>query len=542
MLTRQVAFPSTLAHEVGHYLGMTHDTNQYPYGSSLMSPSTVMVPFGFSEHSLLQQRSHSGIGMSGGSCFAFEKDHEDTDGDGVSDTVEKEYGSNYLDPASAPVLSANTMYGSWNGFKNQVAIGEAVTTSSLYTGVNMEMFDLNGTSLLSRNFMGRGHGQSDIIFNEHLPQFTDSYGIVKVSSSAPVTGRSNIYAHTGVFNAFDFISTHPLFLPVRSNFPVVVPYNFYVPNGFPQGSQVFNWLTVINLTHQNEKFIIHEGGLESGSSKVIEVPAMGRRDILPGDGGSGFVIVKPESKKHEVLYHAFISRYYQRPDGALSGSVHVDGRVPGGEKKFVFYDSDIAVRTGLSSSQIWAEISNVSPVPVSATVEVFSSISRVSRTEVAVPAGGSVHVPLPDNAAHLVSISSASAGSLGVSAFRYNGGSLYSSVEQLPVTEALMGEFSGSWNTFLNTGSKLVLGNPSGEGAVLSCLLSHNSNEIHASKEVGKAYIQGISMKELFPAFPVDAYAPVRCTLTSNDGKYLRSLMKMTRLVDGKHVNNHLFR
>jgi len=67
--TAELSLSATLAHELGHIVGMSHDPTYYPSGPSLMYPSFVINPGGFSAFSTEQFRSHAGAGQLGGLCF-----------------------------------------------------------------------------------------------------------------------------------------------------------------------------------------------------------------------------------------------------------------------------------------------------------------------------------------------------------------------------------------------------------------------------------------------------------------------------------------
>lgn len=66
----RASLAATLAHEVGHYLGMYHDTTLYSEGPSMMWPNFLSNPTGFSQASLGQYLSRAGMGYPGGNCFS----------------------------------------------------------------------------------------------------------------------------------------------------------------------------------------------------------------------------------------------------------------------------------------------------------------------------------------------------------------------------------------------------------------------------------------------------------------------------------------
>lgn len=65
----QLSLPSTLAHELGHFLGMSHDSTLYSDGPSLMWPYDVPLTSGFSDLSVAEYESHAAVGLPGGACL-----------------------------------------------------------------------------------------------------------------------------------------------------------------------------------------------------------------------------------------------------------------------------------------------------------------------------------------------------------------------------------------------------------------------------------------------------------------------------------------
>lgn len=65
----ELSLAATLAHELGHVLGMSHDHTIYSEGPSLMYPMFTMSATGFSPFSVSQFLNHAGVGQPGGICL-----------------------------------------------------------------------------------------------------------------------------------------------------------------------------------------------------------------------------------------------------------------------------------------------------------------------------------------------------------------------------------------------------------------------------------------------------------------------------------------
>lgn len=548
-LTNKIIFPSTIAHEVGHFLGMNHDDGSYDHGTSLMASRMSLLPFGYSDTSIVEQRNHSAEGSPGGACFRYDQSIIDTDGDGVSDAKEISVGTNPFDAGSRPELPESRLYTSWNGFKNQVSIGELVSASTLYSKIDVDIFDINGNPIVQRQGLLPALEQRDIIINELTSSFTDSYGLIRLSSLTPLTGRSNVYSHTGQYSSFNYIIPQAFFTPVTGNKPSVMSFNTLLPSGFGEGSAVFNWLSLANLSDKEARFVV-EGFDSSGnqiSDRIVVIPSYGRRDILATEDRNtfpyGMLKVFPESSQSEAPYFSFISRYYVNSNGSLTGASIIDGKVPSGAPRYFVVDNREVAGSSIQSES-WLEISNARDHTTFTEVTFLSESGAVEglNSQYNLLPLNQVHVPMPAKGLYLVKVEGHEVESLSASAFKYHGAREYSSVNLLPLTEALFGEVSGSTNSFLNTTTEIYVVNPEKKNAVLSCVIRQETHSMKTTRDIGDSPIKVFTMKDLFPTFPINTYAHLRCKLNTHQGEDVRGVFNIVRNVDGKHKVIHSFR
>ncbi|HMO18585.1 MAG TPA: M12 family metallo-peptidase [Oligoflexia bacterium] len=536
-LSQRVTLPSTLAHEVGHYLGMNHDAKYYQDGFSVMAPSSNLLPFGYSATSVYEQRAHSSNNSIGGACFTVKNfGSTDTDNDGVSDLQEIFSGTDPLDAGSNPRTPSNEMYTAWNGFIGLASIGEIVNRSGLSGQINLLLKDINGNEIANRFSLIGGFNQSDVIFNELSPIFQNSYGSAKISALTPISGRANVYAHTGQFNSFRYITSQPLFKPFFGNQGVYVLNNAHAPESI---SEVMNWLSLINLSNKEAHFKVTSYNINGifNSEEIVTVPAGGRRDINAnsnsGDSLSGLLNIKPIGDQ-EIPFYAFISRYYKRSDGSSSGSVILDAEVPTGAPRYIITHSNETLANTNQSGTGWIELANSSDINAEVFIKFYHANGSTDGSKsIFIAPKSQAHIPF--NFQGLIEISSNEKESLIASAIKYNIQSAVSTSSTLPLTESIRGEVSGSYNTFLSTTSRLLVANPEGKEALLNCRLHTGSNIMKITRNLGSSRSRVIDLKELFPFFPENSYAPLTCALNETNGVPLRGAFSMLRLVDGKH-------
>ncbi len=533
-LSQELSLPSTLAHEIGHIIGMEHDLSIYgDLGASLMTKSTSVFPFGFSQVSIQQQRAFSSSGNAGGACFNVKSDLGDSDSDGVSDELESSYGTDPNDPGSFPRSKLKRAFASWNGFKGQTSVGEILGSIREDNNLSINIRNLNGEILSAKQISLARSSELDIIFSDLLPEFTDTYGIVEiVANSGSFHGLSNTYAHTGTYGTFNYISKQAYFH--GSKFEESIPFNSFTPYSFPQGSEVLNWLSVGNLNGTTEDFEITRLTMDGqvSSREFLSVPAMGRRDVLAGGPNgllSGSVNVRPvDFGNEELLFHSFISRYYSKPRTGLTGSVIVDGTVGSDVDRVIVLDNDLILSDKMSNT--WLEVSNTSRISGALTLTQIDEANNESVVSVSMKPYQTVHLPLTREGLMAYRISSTVP--YTANGFRYKGERGTSTVQRYLPQEFYSSNLSGSLNTFLNSSSYLYVFPESTTKETLYCRLIDNNRVIEHSVNLAGSRITKVSLESLFPEAIKDSYYNIACGF-NNAGS--RSVMFIGRIVDSKH-------
>ncbi len=287
--TRKYAFAQTIAHEVGHFLGMNHDAVQHGDGRSVMWPTFVTKPFGFSDISIAEALQHSGPGKAGGRCFAIQSSGSgevDTDGDGVSDAIERTDGSSELDAGSYKEHLGNPIYALWNGFLQMINIVEVVNPSTEDSYVTLRLHSASGEEVFKQRFLIPAEGQYDIVLNALEGFQVNSYGLVSLEYDGPLEGRTTYY-RIAPAGGFEFAFSIPFQKVLFGT--TYAAFNTYQPSSDPQHAfdQVANWLSVVNLESVASIFRLHSYGSTGDviATRTIVVPAKGRVDL---DGGHGF--------------------------------------------------------------------------------------------------------------------------------------------------------------------------------------------------------------------------------------------------------------
>lgn len=237
----------------------------------------------------------------------------DSDGDGVSDQEEQTEGTDPYDRGSFVPNLSSPIYTLWNGFLGMTNILELVNPNSTDMLVTVRLFTISGINVHTQRILIPANSQRDIIVNDMQGFESNSYGVLKLEFDGIIDGRLFFY-RANVDGSFEFAFGVPLSNPTFGS--SVVGFNTFQPSA-RSGDQDFvvaNWLTIVNLTNEKQRYTINSYD-QSGNlikTREISLSAFGRTDIDGGHDFAGRSVVG----LHEIIpqnnaaaYTAQIMRY-----------------------------------------------------------------------------------------------------------------------------------------------------------------------------------------------------------------------------------------
>lgn len=392
----------------------------------------------------------------------------DADGDGVSDSQEALDDTSPTDPGSYFSRLTSPTYTLWNGYLSMINILELVNSSTTSPiTIQLSLYSINGSLQHTQSINLDPSEQKDILVNQ-LPGFlSDSYGIIKLEYSSPISGRMSFYRSSGA--QYEFAYSVPLDRTTKGK--SILAYNTYQPSTNPIESayQIFNWLSLVNLENSAKTFVVRTYS-QAGTriaSRVITIPAFGRTDV---DGGHGLLgpnvvgihQIRPEDAN--TAYIAQLIRYGSKsnPGEAINSftfAFPINSQSGNGRSQIV------PISRQFSESN-WLELINTRNITISVTVNFYLNLGFIEQRIYNLAPFSQTHISIEEpilirnerGYAEIIPDGSHSILAQSMSYFKNDSGSM-EAMFGIPSKEAQGTAFNGSFNLYLLMKNWIALSN-----------------------------------------------------------------------------------
>lgn len=411
----------------------------------------------------------------------------DTDGDDVDDGQELLDGTNPLDRGSAQVVLGNKLCMEWNGFLGGMHnILELVNLSAGSIIVESVLYNINGDSMSSNKVRIKSGAQSDMLVHDMDGRALNSYGMICAfhnGAQGDIDGRMVYYKQNGL-GGFEFAFAMPASNGITGN--QYVPFNTFQPSLSPveQANLVSNWIQITNLSSHNVSGSLLSYGQDGSQlwSKDVSLEAGARRDFPAHSVGAskvGFVAWKPDDAS-SVVQLRNVRYVYDNAQGvdSFTTAFQISGMVGSGELL------SVPLTTKGESSIL--EITNTTDASIKVAVSIFDANGNELQVfNLKLGARKSQHLIIDgilgaNNIGSARIIGDAPESIIAVAMHygrRIDGGIDY--MYGIPAQEALGSVLRGSYNTFLDQQSELILHNPTtSEQKVLFYLTRSDGTEL----------------------------------------------------------------
>jgi len=408
---------------------------------------------------------------------------DDTDGDGILDGIEVVDGSDPLDDGSFVDRLATTLCGEWNGFLGGMwNILELVNLGFEPLRTTTTLYNLQGAPVSSRDCFISAGGQCDLLVHDMEGRELDSYGKICVSHSgqAGELDGQMVYYRPGVQEAFEFAFAMPLGNGRQGS--QVLAYNTFQPSFNPLDASNFvaNWVQIINLSTEAGagRLVFYDQFGDFVSEIQVNLAPEARQDIPAHQVGEfkyGMLEWIPEDETQSFQLRNV--RYLYDRAGSVS-SFQSAFQIEAGKGSGAMLTAPLDTN-GQSSI---VEIMNTSDSLIQVEAVLYDSRGG-QREYYQIPIGpkASFHLIadglLGEDGRGRVSIKSSLPASVAAVAMQYERdetGSI-SSLYGVIARETIGSTLRGSYNTFLEQDSEIILVNNSHEPRVANVSLVRGS-------------------------------------------------------------------
>lgn len=421
----------------------------------------------------------------------------DSDRDGIFDGQELLDGTDPLDKGSCLLQLNTTVCAEWNGFLGGMYnIFEHVNMSSHRLRVRTVIYSIQGEALSHIDHSIDAGGQFDVLVHDMLGWQLNSVGQVCSThdgEQGDLDGRMVYYrpeADGSTDKIFEFAVAMPLLNGVSGS--QFVPFNTYQPSLSltDADDRVANWIQITNLGAEEssgELYFYAEDGQVIGQQHVT-LAAGARGDFSGhqfGPSKVGLIEWRPETDR-ELFQVRNVRYFYDNPQqfDSFDTALSVEGMVGNGRDLAVPLDSDKASTV--------LEISNTLNKPTSVNVDFYDTSGLKRDTWIfTLKARSSRHIivdPILQGASGMAIVHSNKRNSLIAMAMHYvrteDGGIRY--MYGVRASEALAATMRGSFNTFLQQRSWLLLSNASDQELVVQLQMTRSvgARDSFVSEEV----------------------------------------------------------
>lgn len=395
----------------------------------------------------------------------------DSDKDGVSDGQEIIDGSDPLDQGSnLPILPTNICY-DWNGFFDMQNVAEHVNLSTKKLKARTQLFSLRGEPRGRSNFSINARRSVDLLIH-NLDGFENgAYGKACTSSSnanpGDFDGRTVYYKPDERNGGFQFAFAAPFSSGLVGK--QYLQFNTFQPSLDPndRSNLLANLIQITNLNDISHSGVLNyyaQNGNLLNTRRLTIAAGMRKNVTVPSFGGNAAGLVSWQPDVLGARFNISGSRYlYDNPgrESSFDTALQLPGMIGSGKGLVVPLD------TGVGSAVL--EISNTKDIRSVVSVEIYgadgSLIKRLSKKLNPFATFHIVTDSFLSQGKGLAIVDSDTRESIVATAIHYGRTSTrgIKHAYGVPAREPLGSVLSGSYNTFLNQGCRLLIMNPTAE-------------------------------------------------------------------------------